>query len=370
MKTEYVRVLDFISSSNHTFRIPNYQLNVISQFHDISDTYRDTFWDKIANIVESNKNGNNTEYFLGTVTYYECQNSEQNEIIIADGFKYYIAMIIFIITLEKLIDRYPEYLSDSADFILPEGLKIDHNLHERVEYAMNPAKKEPLSRDNFFYFSAYLSNEAEKWFESKNNSLKDLFEFGLQKIFILAVKLEPDKYSWESPLEMFRMGFYTDTPLPLSELVKNYLFMGLDSALQEKLYKKYWLKIEKILPDYLSEFIKDWMMAISKYDDFKEFIYLPYETADYQFFIKFKGKFKNTDRDDVEKALKLLLEYSRSYSYLVFQKSTGNKEINKYLKKHRLKNFYGKRYVFLEKIKDWKDGTISYYSLWNFLAYL
>ncbi len=89
-------------------------------------------------------------------------------------------------------------------------------------------------------------------------SYAELIEQGLSKLSVITIELKPKQNKWENPQEIFESMNSLGKPLPLADLVRNYLLLGMSALEQEALYNSYWLGMERRLPN-ISDFIRDYM---------------------------------------------------------------------------------------------------------------
>ena len=93
--------------------------------------------------------------------------------------------------------------------------------------------------------------------------------------------------------------------LALADLVRNYLLMDTKACEQDRLYKKYWLKLENNLPGILSNFIRDYMQV-------KEGVWIdtPSDQNNKRLYYRFKTIVKDMNSEAI---LNEMLEYSEYY---------------------------------------------------------
>ena len=69
---------------------------------------------------------------------------------------------------------------------------------------------------------------------------------GIQKLEIVYIQLTKEK---ENPQLIFESLNSTGLDLTQADLIRNYLLMGQGYDCQERLYNRYWIRLEKLLPD-------------------------------------------------------------------------------------------------------------------------
>jgi hypothetical protein len=81
--------------------------------------------------------------------------------------------------------------------------------------------------------------------------------------------------------------------------------MGKESAEQEKLYRSFWMTLEKRLPGLLSEFLRDWMQS-DRHDSYK----VAKEANFKELYSEFK---KSTSGREVADLFERFVEFSSAY---------------------------------------------------------
>src|SRR5699024_2030049 len=120
---------------------------------------------------------------------------------------------------------------------------------------------------------------------------------------------------------------------------------------QEKLYKNYWLHIEKQLPKQVSNFIRDFMQLKAE-KAFKKATATNYK----ELYADFKDLFKS---EKVESLLNELNIYSNYYSYIVLGKPTGSLKVDKRLEDLRTIDVTIAHSFLLSLLNYWKAEKLS-----------
>lgn len=111
----------------------------------------------------------------------------------------------------------------------------------------------------------------------------------------------------DNPQVIFESLNSTGLELTDADLIRNYLLMNCKASVQEKLYKDYWLKLEKLLGANFLQFIKDFLSL-------KNGI-VTSSTKNYTY-TAFQKYYRNGNFDN-ESFLKSLLEYGTIYNRLI-----------------------------------------------------
>lgn len=112
----------------------------------------------------------------------------------------------------------------------------------------------------------------------------------------------------ENPQLIFESLNSTGLDLTQADLIRNYLLMWKEYYTQESLYNKYWLKLEKLLPDaMISDYIRDYLTLKTGNIPNKDDVYS-----------SFKGYYQELGNYDSEGFLEELTTYGEYYSWLKF----------------------------------------------------
>jgi len=236
-----------------------------------------TLLDDLINIGVS---AEDKTHFLGSVVYlkeYTPSVSPIDKLILIDGQQRITTVMLLISAIASYINKSP----DNFD-IDPEYLSSYYLINEREQ---NNKYKLLLSNYDNYTLQKIIDNignyENISWDDDDSQRLKDNFQFfikeinefnfekiyqGLNKLIIIQIALEPNL---DNPQLIFESLNSTGRELNKSDLIRNYLLMGLSYEEQENLYVNYWSKIES-------------GFRTSTYVEFDDFI-------KYYLTIKFKG---------------------------------------------------------------------------------
>lgn len=358
MKPNEAKLLMLLSNNDVTFFIPPYQRN-----YEWTDEQCKVFLDDVIKTCEQNAQGKMVEHFFGTVTYFqnEAVFGQPNRIVLIDGQQRITTTMLFLVALRDIMTD-----QSSKDFIDSKYLK-NNNVHGDSEYKIklkqvetdwiaykNIILSDPLSNNeknsSVYRNYKYFMNKLEEYKNSGGN-LGALVEKGLNKFSIITVELEPDKNKWENPQEIFESMNSLGKPLSLSDLVRNYLLLGLDADTQDFLYSQYWMKIEKMIPGRVSGFIRDYMQAHEKRSFLKAS-----ETNYKELYSLFKEIFSGSDS---KMLLKDLSESAEIYAAILPGGSTGEKRIDYLIQDLGRANATTAYSFLLVLLRTWKQGSLS-----------
>lgn len=191
---------------------------------------------------------------------------------------------------------------------------------EELRIKLKPMKSDSLNYQKLI--NDQISDMKESQILMNYNLFRDLInesEFtpeeiysGIQKLEIVYIQLAKEK---ENPQLIFESLNSTGLDLTQADLIRNYLLMGQAYSKQEELYNKYWIKLEKMLPDVMiSDFIRDYLTLMTGA--------IPNKDKVYQCF---KEYYMSLENYDVEGFLEELTTYGEYYSWFKYCNSPNEK---------------------------------------------
>lgn len=192
-------------------------------------------------------------------------------------------------------------------------LKPTDNNKEALQHILNSEDGDEFkgySRiiENFNFFKSHIN------FENL-----ETVQRGLTKLIFVDIALDRQK---DNPQRIFESLNSTGLELSQSDLIRNYILMGLSRTNQEKIYKSYWDVIERNAKDEtlnksrVSDFIRDYLTLINKEIPNKGEVY-----------VKFKAQFPTATIDELETVLFDLKSLVKFYNKLINPKNELDKEI-------------------------------------------
>ena len=352
------KLLNLLSNNDVTFFIPPYQRN-----YEWTDDQCKVFLEDVLKTYENNDSGMVDEHFFGTITYFQTEAvfGQPNKLVLIDGQQRITTTMLFLVALRDIAD-------DEAmkAFIDSKYLK-NNNVQGDVEYKI---KLKQVETDWMAYKKIILSEELTdkeknsavyrnyRFFYNKltelKSSVKDittLVEKGLNRFSVITIQLEPDKNKWENPQEIFESMNSLGKPLSLADLVRNYLFLGMNPDKQNDLYGRYWLHIERLVPGHVSDFIRDYMQAHEK----KSFIKST-EGNTKELYRAFKRVF---EREEATAVLKDLSECATFYSWIINGKGTEYNAIDLELKDLGVLGVTTAYSFLLVLVRAWKQNKFT-----------
>ena len=271
MKPSENKLLAMLSNHDVTFFIPPYQRN-----YEWTSDQCQVFLDDIQRTAEINASGVRANHFFGTITYYQTGAifGEPDKLILIDGQQRITTTMLFLIAWRNIIteDRSKEYVdsnylknnnagADSEYKVKLKQVETDWASYKKLVLSeeLTDAEKNSFVYRNYSFFKNKLLE-----YQRKGGDINCLISDGLAQFCVVSLQLQPLENPWESPQEIFESMNSLGKPLSLADLVRNYLLLGKAPDVQEELYHRYWLPIERVIPGHVSDFIRDYMQAHEK----------------------------------------------------------------------------------------------------------
>lgn len=314
MKASPIELLKLLNEPKMTFRVPVYQRNYEWKKEQVKQLFSD-----IIKIVESNYQ---KKHFLGTIVFVtEELEGLVRENILIDGQQRIITTFLL---LKALHDLLQEKLESTQDQKIKEKIEEIYELYLTNKHAPEHAKLKlkPVEKDNPAFEELMNNNSTNsKIYENylllrnlikdSDYSEEDVFK-ALVSIEIVYIQLE----SGENPQIVFESLNSTGLSLTEADLIRNFILMGLNYQEQTRLYKQYWIKIEKFLPNtVISDFVRDFLTM-------KEGV-VPNKTAVYK---SFKNFFY--DKNFTSEEILIELQVFSSIYYKILNSKTGDYKID------------------------------------------
>lgn len=354
MIPQETKLLHMLSNNDVTFFIPPYQRN-----YEWTDEQCAVFLNDVIKTYSSNNAGKNSEHFFGTITFFQTEAAfgQPNKLVLIDGQQRITTTMLFLVALRDLLEdanlvkfidakylRNDNVSGESEYKVKLKQVETDWVAYKNIILSEGLSDKEKNSAvyRNYRYFLNKLMD-----YRNEGNDLSVLIEKGLNKFSVITIELQPDKNVWENPQEIFESMNSLGKPLSLTDLVRNYLLLGLDADTQGFLYNQYWLHMEEVIPGQASNFVRDFMQAYEKRPFLKAT-----ETNYKELYSLFKRMFSHREAREL---LKDLAESATIYSYLLPGGSCGNKLIDRQLQDLRSINVTTAYSFLLVLLKAWKQ---------------
>ncbi len=351
MKADAIKLLDFIGKSQEKqFVIPIYQ-----RVYSWGKEHCEQLWD---DIIKTGGNDQIEGHFIGSIVFVQdgIYTTSHNELLIIDGQQRLTTITLLFIALrdhlndedeflekfshQKIQNRYLINSDEKGDkkfkLILSEPDR-DTLLSLIDENKRKPSEPSLKIMENFKLF--------EEWIRKNTDKLETIFK-GLDKLMVVEISLERGK---DNPQLIFESMNSTGKDLTQTDLIRNYILMGLEPEKQKIFYKKYWRAMEE-----------DFKQNETLFNQFVRH-YLTIKTREIPNINKVYEAFKRYQQEwgiETEALLQDLQKYCGYFCRIVFKKE-ADKDLNKalsFLVDLEMDVIYP---LLLELYSDYIDGVLS-----------
>lgn len=268
MKADSIHLFDFLGSSKTIFEIPVFQRNYEWDKDQCEQLFKD-----LTVAAQTN-----TDHFIGAIVYVTETGNKMSHIYrIIDGQQRLTSLTLLLKALsdadeqdrDEIEEEYltNKYLDDNNHLKL-KPVEHDYEAFDSVMNNMTDFDKPSKVIDNYKFF--------RKLIEDSDIGSDELYE-AMNHFNMVYIELSGDSNE-ENPQVIFESLNSTGVSLSPSDLVRNFLLMKLDSQQQEELYKKYWVKIERMFatPTF-AEFIRHYLVVKTHISVKKNSVYSSYK---------------------------------------------------------------------------------------------
>ncbi len=310
-------------------------------------------WDDIIKIGGDDKMDG---HFIGSILYVlDGITHSDNTLLIIDGQQRLTTITLLLTALRNHLINEDEFLEKFShqkiqnDYLINSDkdgdkkfrLILSESDKDTLLYLIDKNRRkpsEPSSKivENFKLFEEWVSN---------TDKLETIFK-GLEKLMIVGIALEKGK---DDPQLIFESMNSKGMELTQTDLIRNYILMGLEPKKQEIFYKKYWRSMEE-----------DFKQNKKLFDQFVRH-YLTIKTRDIPNINKVYEAFKRYQQErgiETEVLLQDLQKYCGFFCQIVFKKE-ADKDLNKalgFLVDLEMDVVYP---LLLELYSDYSDGVLS-----------
>ncbi|WP_348635853.1 DUF262 domain-containing protein [Lactobacillus sp. ESL0680] len=262
---------------------------------------------------------NNRDHFIGTIVYVSETGSNLSHLNrIIDGQQRLTTLTLLLKAIANQDEEHRQEIEE--EFLFNKYLATNNHLKFKpIEHdiaAFNAVMNNKLAEfsepskiiENYRFFEQKLQNSPIK--------IAELYE-AMNHFELVWIELNNDQV--ENPQEIFESLNSTGKSLSASDLVCNFLLMGLDTDEQQQLYQEYWLKIEMLFSTKtFAEFLRHYLIMQTHTTVKKDRVYTAYKN----FFYDKKLNAVN--------ALRELTNFARLYKQLL-EADTALPKLNKSL---------------------------------------
>ncbi|WP_278315505.1 DUF262 domain-containing protein [Lolliginicoccus levis] len=358
MKASEARLLDLLAKSSQ-FVIPIYQ-----RTYSWTEAECAQLW---ADVVQAGTDNSLNAHFLGSIVHVEKGLSNlvsQEPNLVIDGQQRLTTAMLLIAALAEALSSRSEADREPVDGFSPRKLRNRYLVNDDEEgdrffkLVLSQTDRDTLKaivanapmphnlservRSNFEQFASYLAKPST-----------DLAAVcrGLAKLVVVDIRLDR---THDNPQLIFESMNSTGRKLSQADLIRNYVLMGLEPAVQERLYNQYWRPMELDFGQAAYE---------AQFDDFVRH-YLTAVTGDiprladiYEAFKGYAGK-THSDGQTVEPLVIQLRDYARRYCAIALGQEPDKKLAAAFQDLREIKADVVYPFL-LEAYTDYELGTLS-----------
>lgn len=317
MQAKEIQVKQFLSQPGTKFIIPVYQRNYDWKIKQCEQLLNDIL------CVDSEQ-----PYFIGSIVHKKMGLlSTLQELIIIDGQQRITTLTLLLLALadifkshndahyQEIWDYYLQNKFDDAEVKLKlKPIETDYNaLVDLVNNNHDQIKPGNRLLDNYLFFRE----------EIKTIELAKKVYTNFNYLMIVEIALD---YR-DDPQKIFQSLNSTGLELSQADLIRNYLLMNLEPVYQEKVYKNYWLVIEK---NCYRESTNESMLSYF-FRDYLTYSFISIPSYNYVF-ENFKEKYPDLGTGEkFELTLQKIKQFSSYYAKFISPDKAEDKEISKAL---------------------------------------
>jgi len=342
MQVQQLPIYQFLEGTGKSFIIPVYQ-------RDYAWTRINCLklWDDLLCMSNNDRN----DHFLGTLVTI---GSGFEEYTVIDGQQRLTTVSILLIALHTFLKN-KEQKSEAQKILLEQLLdflinKYSHEQDKRIRLKPNKQDKEHFEslfkNANNLNINSNIVNNYKFFYDkiaSEELTPQQIF-LAFRKFKVVLIDLVRGQ---DDPQLIFESLNSTGVDLTAGDLIRNYILMDLEPIEQEKMYKQYWIEIEKRTGD-IAEFVRNYLILKSKIWVKKDDVYPVFKKFSTENFYKNK-----------EGILQDLLFFSEIYSWLIQIQKHPNITINKELSRLNKLEFTVCHPYLLDVFNELNSGNID-----------
>ncbi len=303
-------------------------------------------WDDIIKIGGDDRmNG----HFIGSILYVLDGNTPSSPLLIIDGQQRLTTITLLLTALrnhlsdeikrKEIEDHY--LINSDKDGDKKFRLILSESDRDTLLSLIDKDRRKPNEpslkiMENFKLF--------EEWIRKNTDKLETIFK-GLEKLMMVEISLERGK---DNPQLIFESMNSTGKDLTQTDLIRNYILMGLEPEKQKIFYKKYWRAMEEDFKqnELFNQFVRHYLTIKTRE--------IPNINKVYKAFKDYRQK----KGIEVEVLLQDLQKYCGYFCQIVFKKE-ADKDLNKalsFLVDLERDVIYP---LLLELYSDYSDGVLS-----------
>ncbi|TAE00118.1 MAG: DUF262 domain-containing protein [Bacteroidetes bacterium] len=263
MKPESHSISDVLTKNVTSFYIPPFQRSYAWGKPEIERYFSDVL--RIIDSELDTKQNDKLEHFFGVIVIKDEKDGFASKSVVVDGQQRLTTTLLFLIALRDLEADLAKkeiitqnYLTNNASSF-QDKIKLKQVTKDWESYRAlvnhEPAKSGIIN--NAYLLFSKLINDKKK---SNPQIQFDHYIKATTKMNVAVIFLDERPFKGEDPQIIYETLNSLGKPLTLSDLVRNFVLLNMDSKNQANIYENTWHpKIESILNENTSEFFRDYL---------------------------------------------------------------------------------------------------------------
>ena len=362
MKASPLQLSKFLQKQDTQFVIPIYQRN-----YDWTEEHCKQLLDDIIEVGKAHKDEARV-HFIGSIVYVcndEYTTDEIEQFVIIDGQQRITTITLLLMALyhyakeyndTKLSETILEYYiinKNAEDDAFKVKLKAtennDRDLHFLLESQQIPNSRFSNIKNNYNFFKNNITDEN-----------RNIVYEGFKRLLFVEIRLERGK---DNAQKIFESLNSTGLDLSQADLIRNYVLMELEPSEQNRLFLKYWERIEQYTKlggkSFVSEFIRDFLTIKQGEIPNKDSVY-----------VSFKKMYSIETMDTIEPVLNELLNFAAIYQMLINPETIEDKDVRRELEYIKYIEVNVSYPFLLQLIDDYLHEKIDKKTLVNVLRFI
>lgn len=258
MKATEVPVIKFLQKTQQ-FLIPIYQ-----RTYSWTEKQCEQLWNDIISTTTRDM----PAHFLGSIVYVEeglYQVSDVQQLLVIDGQQRLATLTILFAAFARAREKEGSNETNAKKISNYFLFNSEESGDKRYKLILTQSDKETLRAiiENRPVPEKYSKNLVNNFEYFQNNIAKSEFDLdtiyrGISKLVIVDISLDPNN---DKPQLIFESLNSTGLELSQTDLIRNYILMGLERNVQERIYVDFWHPMEESFGDSqkFDDFIRDYL---------------------------------------------------------------------------------------------------------------
>jgi uncharacterized protein with ParB-like and HNH nuclease domain len=311
-------------------------------------------WEMLWNdILELYEHENPSPHFMGSIVTMQTDSGPESvtKYLLIDGQQRLTTVFIILAVLRdkakeseqaKIADAINNqflaniYVEDDQDYYKLQPTQADRqSFHQIIKYQFDANENNNINNCYLFF--------QKKVRQDKNLDLSKIKAIICQNLLLVSILLGKD----DNPYLVFESLNAKGRPLTQADLIRNYFFMQINAKQQESIYAKYWLPMQDLLGDNLTEFIRHYLtksgVIVNQNDVYTHL----------------KERISRANKNDTLSYLKDISQFSKYYARFLDPNLEENPQVRRYLQRIKRLDMATVYPFLMNCYHDWQQGEIK-----------